>query len=61
MAGILSALSPVFKIILEVVLGLIWEKSNEPDTAVDADRDAELRSRLEHRVQEHKNSAHSTR
>ena len=53
-----AALAPIVLPIIKLLLGLFVEKINEPDVAVDADRNPTLRARLEHRVRESQDRAH---
>lgn len=53
----MSVLLELFRVILEVMVPFVWEKSREPDTAVVADRDSARAERLRKRVREHKNGA----
>jgi len=48
------------EIVLGVVLKFLAEKANEPDTAVDGDRNPSLKSRLRDRVRRYKDSLGSS-
>jgi len=61
MAGLIEALRPVIEIVVKALLELFWEKANEADTAVEADRNRARRDRLAERVRRHKDGAHPAR
>ena len=54
----MSLLVELVASIVKALVGLWWEKANEPrpNTVVDADRDPALRNRLEQRVRARKNA-----
>ena len=53
-----AALAPIVMPIIKLLLGLFVEKINEPDVAVDADRNPSLRARLKRRVREAQDGTH---
>lgn len=55
----LDAILPVIRLLLGVLVDLFLGKINEPDTAVVADSNRALRSRLEQRVREYQDGLDS--
>jgi hypothetical protein len=53
MNGLWQALAPVVELILRVLLDVLVENANAPDTAVSADRNAARRRRLLERLRAH--------